>query len=90
MTRQQLAAILYRYDGSPALSDAEKNLSGFTDRNRIASYAREAMAWAVNAGLIQGVTPATLNPTGSATRAQTAVIVTRYLTGEANGGESNG
>ena len=79
LTRQQLAAILYRYSGSPALSNAA--LSTFEDREQIGSYAREAMVWAVNAGLIQGTTPTTLNPKGSATRAQTAVIIMRYLTG---------
>ena len=86
LTRQQLAAILYRYSGSPALtgtaiSNPAAALSTFADRDQVGSYALEAMAWAVNAGLIQGTTPTTLNPRGSATRAQTAVIIMRYLTG---------
>ena len=85
LTRQQLATILYRYSGSPAQSDAAEKLSGFEDAAQIGSYARDAMAWAVSAGLIQGTTSVTLNPAGSATRAQTAVIMMRFLTNEKEG-----
>ena len=46
----------------------------------VADYAREALAWAVSAGLLQGRSDGTLNPSGSATRAQTAVILQRLET----------
>ena len=82
LTRQQLAAILYRYAGSPAQTDAEAKLSAYEDNAQIGSYARDALAWATDAQLIQGTTPVTLNPRGNATRAQTAVIIMRYLLSE--------
>ena len=85
LTRQQLAAILYRYGGAAASSDALEKLSAYEDAAQIGSYARNALAWAVDAGLIQGTTPVTLNPRGNATRAQTAVIITRYLSNAKEG-----
>ena len=85
LTRQQLAAILYRYGGAAAPSDASEKLSAYEDAAQIGSYARNALAWAVDAGLIQGTSPVTLNPRGNATRAQTAVIITRYLSNAKEG-----
>ena len=85
LTRQQLAAILYRYGGAAAPSDASEKLSAYEDAAQIGAYARDALAWAVDAGLIQGTTPVTLNPRGNATRAQTAVIITRYLSNAKEG-----
>ena len=78
ITRQQLAAILLRYmehrgEGTAGRAD----LSRFSDSAAVADYAREAMAWAVSAGLLQGRANGTLDPAGSATRAQTAVILHR-------------
>ena len=78
ITRQQLAAILLRYmehrgEGTAGRAD----LSRFSDSAAVADYAREAMAWAVSAGLLQGRADGTLDPAGSATRAQTAVILHR-------------
>ena len=64
--------------------DPEK-LSAYEDAAQIGSYARNALAWAVDAGLIQGTSPVTLNPRGNATRAQTAVIITRYLSNAKEG-----
>ncbi len=79
ITRQQLTAILYRcaiLEGR--LSGAGVDLQGYTDAGRVSSYAAEAMSWAVGVGLIRGTTPTTLDPQGSATRAQVAVILMRY------------
>ena len=53
----------------------------FPDYEAVASYAVEAMDWAVSAGIINGTTDGTLNPTGTATRAQFAVMLYRFWTG---------
>ena len=78
VTRQQLAAILFRYREHRGADTAGRaDLSRFSDTAAVADYAREAMAWAVSAGLLQGRSDGTLDPAGSATRAQTAVILQR-------------
>ena len=77
ITRQQLAAILWRYAEYKGVDvSGGADLGIFPDADRVAPYAAEAMAWAVEAGLIAGV-DGRLDPTGQATRAQTAVILTR-------------
>lgn len=75
MTREQLVTMLYRYAGSPAASDA---LTGFTDLSKISDYAKEAMTWAVDTGLVSGMGDGTLAPQGTATRAQVAAILMRF------------
>ena len=75
ITREQLAAILYRCAGASGDNAA---LDGFTDAASVSGYASGAMAWAVDAGLITGMGDGTLAPQGSATRAQTAVILMRF------------
>ena len=74
-----LAAILYRYDTyrghTPQGSTA---LDGYADAASVESWAAEAMSWANGNGLVTGVTPTTLVPNGTATRAQVAVILSRY------------
>lgn len=78
ITRQQLAAILFRcLEHRGADTAGRADLSRFSDTAAVADYAREAMAWAVSAGLLQGRSDGTLDPAGSATRAQTAVILQR-------------
>ena len=78
ITRQQLAAILFRdLEHRGADTAGRADLSRFSDSAAVADYAREAMAWAVSAGLLQGRANGTLDPAGSATRAQTAVILHR-------------
>ena len=78
ITRQQLAAILFRYlEHWGADTAGRADLSRFSDTAAVADYAREAMAWAVSAGLLRGRSDGTLDPAGSATRAQTAVILQR-------------
>ena len=80
MTREQLAAVLYRYAqylGRDTSKAAE--LNEFTDRGDVSGYAREAMAWAVAEGLLTGVGGSRLAPTAPATRAQVAEILYRFL-----------
>ena len=76
VTREQLAAILYRYSGTPTTSG---RLTSFTDAGNVSSYATNAMKWAVGAGIITG-SGSKLDPQGSATRAQVAAMLHRYLT----------
>lgn len=56
-------------------------LSGFTDLAQVSTYAREAMAWCVDAGLLSGTSSTTLSPRGQATRAQTAAVLMRLCQG---------
>lgn len=79
ITRQQLAAFLYRcavYKGLD--TSARADLSGYADAGWIAAYATEAISWTNAEGLINGSTPTTLSPTGTATRAHASVILTRF------------
>ena len=75
ITRQQLAAILYRLAGSPSVSGS---LSKFTDGSAVQSYAKDAMVWAVNAGILNGNADGTLKPAASATRAEVCAMLMRY------------
>ncbi len=80
VTREQLAAILYRYAQSAQLdTSATASLSGFTDSGAVSGYAGTAMAWANAEGLITGADGNTLLPKASATRAQVATILMRFL-----------
>ncbi|HIQ86134.1 MAG TPA: S-layer homology domain-containing protein [Candidatus Scatomorpha gallistercoris] len=76
VTREQLATMLWRYAGEP---DSDYSLSAFTDAASVSEWAETAMSWAVENGLITGVTANTLVPSGSATRAQCAAILMRYV-----------
>ena len=76
VTREQLATMLWRYAGEPA---SEYSLSAFTDAGSVSDYAAAAMAWAVEQGVITGVTDATLEPQGTATRAQCAAMLMRLV-----------
>ena len=79
ITREQLAAILHRYAGFSGQSTAGRaDLSGYTDAGQVSAYAADAMGWAVDRGLITGVSAHTLVPGGSATRAQAATILMRF------------
>lgn len=80
ITREQLAAILFRfaaYRGMDAVTLRE-NLSSFQDQAAISAYAVSALNWAVSEGLMQG-TGDKLEPTGSATRAQVAAMLRRFI-----------
>lgn len=76
VTREQIAAILYRYMGSPA---ATGSLTGYADRAKISAWATTAMQWAIGKGYITGI-GTNLDPAGKATRAQVAVMMHRFLT----------
>ena len=79
ITRQQMAAILYRYSQMKGYrTSTSANLGEYTDSTQIGDYARSAMAWANGEGLINGNSSKQLMPTGNATRAQTAAILTRF------------
>lgn len=77
VTREQIAAILYRYAGSPRVN---ASLKGYSDQNKVSTYATTAMEWAVKNGIITGKSATTLDPTGKGTRAEVAVMLHRYLT----------
>lgn len=79
VTREQTAAILYRYAQYKGY-DVEKtaDLTAYADAATIHSYAKNAMSWAVAAGILNGVSSTSLEPTGSATRAQVATVLTRF------------
>lgn len=80
ITREQLAAILYRYaQYKDCDMTARADLSVYTDAGEISGYALEAMRWAVAHGLIAGVTETTLVPGGNATRAEVAMILMRFM-----------
>ena len=82
VTREQLAAILYRFAQHMGYdTEGQADLSGFTDLAQVSTYAREAMAWCVDAGLLSGTSPTTLSPRGQATRAQTAAVLMRLCQG---------
>lgn len=79
VTREQLAALLYRYAQYQGYDTAGRaKLSGFKDAAQVSPYARTAMAWAVDNGLLTGRTQTTLVPGGTATRAELAVILERF------------
>ena len=75
ITREQLAAILWRYAGEPATA---ANLAAFTDAASVSAYAADATAWCVEQGIITGTTATTLAPQGAATRAQCAAMLMRF------------
>ena len=79
VTREQLATILYRYAKQKGY-DVSKSaaLTAFSDADKVSGYASEAMQWAVAEGLLQG-SNGKLNPQGSATRAQVATILMRFM-----------
>ncbi len=83
ITREQIATILFRYAKA---EKAEEKLAGFPDAEKVSDYAADAMAWAVEQGLINGISESDgktyLAPQETATRAQIAVILMRYLTAE--------
>ncbi len=78
ISRQDLALMLYRYAGEPTVTG---DLDGFKDAGQVGDWAEEAITWAVEEGIIDGMTPTTLEPTGTATRAQAAAMLQRFLEG---------
>ena len=78
ISRQDLALMLYRYAGEP---ETQGSLEKFQDAGKVGNWAKEAITWAVEEGIIDGMTPTTLEPTGTATRAQAAAMLQRFLEG---------
>ncbi len=77
ITREQLATMLYRYAGSPAVTG--NGISAFTDAASVSSWAVDAMNWALEQGIITGMGDGTLSPQGTATRAQAAAMLMRFV-----------
>ena len=80
ITREQLAVILYRCSG--ASSPAENALNAYSDKGDISSYAVDAMKWAVGSNIMNGLSETGLAPGATATRAQAAAMLVRYVENE--------
>ena len=79
ITREQLATILYNYANHKGYeTTASADLSGFGDASQISAYAQTALQWANGAGIINGMADNTLQPQGSATRAEAATMLVRF------------
>ena len=76
VTREQFATMLYRYAGEPEVSG---DLSAYTDADRVSDWATDAMLWATQKGIVAGLTATTLDPQGTATRAQAAAMLMRFI-----------
>lgn len=80
ITREQLAAMLYRmaqYNGQASAGSADA-LNGFADRNAVHDWSKDAVCWAIENGIVTGKGNAILDPTGTATRAEVAAMLTRF------------
>lgn len=78
-TREQLAAMLYRYAGQKGYdTSAQADLSSFADAASVSAYAQKPLAWAHAQGIVNGTSTATLSPGGSATRAQAAMMLMQF------------
>ena len=81
VTREQMVVFFARFaqlNGQTV--EAKGNLSNYRDANAVSNYAKAAMTWAVETGLIQGMTTTTLSPKATSTRAQIAEVLLRYCT----------
>ncbi len=76
VTREQFVVMLYRYAGTPAATNRELH---FSDSEKINAYAREAVLWATENGILNGYEDGSFAPNGSATRAQAAAMLARYV-----------
>jgi len=84
VTREQIAALLYRYSEYLGVSTERSggaNLSAFTDGDEVSPYAEEAVSWAVDNELLTGYENGSLSPKGLATRAEVATILMRFIEG---------
>lgn len=80
ISREQMVVILYKYAQNKGMdTSASASLSNFADYDKVSPWAREAMQWAVGAGLISGKNGSILDPTGTATRAEVASILMNFL-----------
>ena len=80
ITREQMAAILYRYASYKGYDlTAANDLAGYTDSGNVSAWALTAIKWAVAEELITGVSSTSLDPAGNASRAQVATILMRFV-----------
>lgn len=80
VTRETIAQFFYNYSNVKGYNVSDSaDLSAYTDANTISKWAENAVHWAVAKTLITGTTPTTINPTGTATRSQVALIVKKYV-----------
>jgi hypothetical protein len=82
ITREEMAVMFFRYAESAGYDTSVPSTfhwNRFTDRGNVSNWAEEAMRWAVHNGIIIGTSPTALSPQGTATRAQCATILTRYV-----------
>ncbi|BDF71923.1 hypothetical protein CE91St41_29040 [Oscillospiraceae bacterium] len=79
ISREQLATILYRYMAKQGVQAEQGNLNAFTDGGAVSPWAQEAMGYAVGAGLMTGKEGGALDPQGTATRAEVAVVLRRLV-----------
>ena len=80
VTREQFVAMLYRFAKSENSNlENRGSLQQFADEDTVSDWAKEAMTWAVDAGIINGLSDKTLNPSGTTTRAQAAVMLQRFV-----------
>jgi hypothetical protein len=77
INREQVATILYRYMGSPEIDGIQETLCKFSDSDKISEFAKDALAWANQNGIINGKTDVKLAPTATASRAEIATIIMR-------------
>ena len=78
LTRTELVTFMYRYAKYKGYEVTTGDLSGYTDADKIQSFAVDAWSWAVNAGIVTGMTADTLAPMNLTNRAQAAVIFQRF------------
>ena len=83
ITREQLVTLLYRYSGN-SVAPASDALEPFADGEQVSSWAEEAMTWAIEAEIIQGKENGLLDPAGTASRAEIAVIIYRMILQDTN------
>lgn len=83
VTREQLVTLLYRYSGSSIASDPDA-LEPFADGEQVSSWSEEAMTWAIEAEIIRGKENGLLDPAGTASRAEIAVIIYRMILQDVN------
>lgn len=90
VTREQLAVVLYRYSNAEGIdTSGRKSLDSFPDATKVSPWAADALSWAVAVGMINGIgsgSQTSLAPQGSATRAQVAAILMRYILNVCNAG----
>jgi len=80
VTREQFVAMLYRFAKSENSNlENHGSLQQFADEDTVSDWAKETMTWAVDAGIINGLSDKTLNPSGTTTRAQAAVMLQRFV-----------